>query len=91
MLCPIIPDSYPFVERRFTLETPFVIGRQNKYDVTKAPSKTNGFFNCTLMSRDHAEIAVGEDGKFFITDLKSTNGTYVNSVRLKENEPTEIT
>jgi FHA domain len=34
------------------------------------------------LSRDHAEIARGPSGEFAITDLSSTNGTFVNGVRL---------
>jgi pSer/pThr/pTyr-binding forkhead associated (FHA) protein len=35
------------------------------------------------LSRDHAEIARAESGGFAITDLSSTNGTFVNGVRLQ--------
>jgi pSer/pThr/pTyr-binding forkhead associated (FHA) protein len=35
------------------------------------------------LSRHHAEIARGENGLFTITDLASTNGTFVNGERLE--------
>ncbi|MCU0474882.1 MAG: protein kinase [Anaerolineae bacterium] len=40
-----------------------------------------------LVSRLHAAIELKPNGKFTITDLKSTNGTYLDDVRLTPNEP----
>lgn len=38
------------------------------------------------VSRRHAQIAM-RDGKFFVSDLKSTNGTYLNDEELKIEQP----
>lgn len=40
-----------------------------------------------LLSKDHARI-VHEDGRFFLDDLGSTNGTYVNEERVEH--PTQL-
>lgn len=48
-------------------------------------SKTNDIvINDPTVSREHLEIFVDDEKNVFITDLKSTNGTYVNSNRIYE-------
>lgn len=42
-----------------------------------------------VISSRHAQISKA-NGKWFVTDLGSTNKTYVNGVRLAPNNPTEI-
>ncbi|KDR71292.1 hypothetical protein GALMADRAFT_25990, partial [Galerina marginata CBS 339.88] len=53
----------------------------------------NGFFPSNTMSRAHAEVWT-EDGKVYIKDTKSFNGTYVNGKRLsperEESGPFEL-
>lgn len=41
-------------------------------------------------SRRHAQVNQDETGKFFITDLGSTNGTMVNGIKIPVKEPVEI-
>ncbi|XP_057297301.1 sarcolemmal membrane-associated protein-like isoform X2 [Hydractinia symbiolongicarpus] len=84
------PNSHPFQERQLSLKEPIKIGRA----VAKAKSsQTNGIFDCKVLSRNHA-VMWYEKGKFMLQDTKSSNGTYVNSVRLsrgsEESEPCEI-
>ncbi|KAG0337160.1 hypothetical protein BG004_007756 [Podila humilis] len=55
------------------------IGRQT--GVTTAPNPTNGYFDSKVLSRVHAEVW-SENGKVFIRDLKSSNGTFLNGKRL---------
>lgn len=64
------------------------IGRQtNKSTV---PSCDNGFFDSKVLSRSHAEIWADGEGRICIKDIKSSNGTFINGVRLsKENEESE--
>jgi len=42
------------------------------------------------MSRRHAEISV-RGGQFFVTDLGSRNGTFINETKLAPNTPTPLT
>ncbi|XP_020621903.1 sarcolemmal membrane-associated protein-like [Orbicella faveolata] len=84
------PNSHPFEERRVPLTEPVKIGRS----VAKSrPATNNCIFDCKVLSRNHA-ILWYEDGKFFLQDTKSSNGTFVNNVRLskgsEESEPKEI-
>ena len=53
----------------------------------------NGLFDCKVLSRQHAMI-IYEDDRFFILDTGSSNGTFVNNIRLsktgEESKMTEI-
>lgn len=56
------------------------IGRTDQSDLV---------LNSKLVSRNHAEITrIGDD--WFITDLKSGNGTFLNGKKLKANEKTPL-
>ncbi|XP_066922367.1 sarcolemmal membrane-associated protein-like isoform X3 [Clytia hemisphaerica] len=84
------PNSHPFQERQLSLKEPIKIGRA----VAKAKAtQNNGIFDCRVLSRNHAMLWY-ENGKFFLQDTKSSNGTFVNGVRLsrgaEESEPCEI-
>lgn len=62
----------------YIVEFPFVIG--------KSEESVHMLINDTSVSRKHA--VVSRDGEaLFITDLKSTNGTYINDKRIEANKP----
>ena len=63
------------------IEFPFFIGKLNKQ--VELPANSN------VISRFHAKIEEKE-GKFYITDLNSTNGTFLNSTQLEANETKEL-
>ncbi|KAJ6446946.1 cytoplasm to vacuole targeting Vps64 [Purpureocillium lavendulum] len=82
---------------RKTIAVPFApdslrIGRQTNQKTI--PTPTNGFFDSKVLSRQHAEIYAERNGKIFIRDVKSSNGTFVNGTRLsqenRESEPHEL-
>jgi ABC-type multidrug transport system ATPase subunit len=56
------------------------IGRDSSSDV---------FINHPVVSKQHAEI-VKQDGKFFLVDLGSTNGTFVNGIKVKRHQLHEL-
>ena len=62
-----------------TKKFPFTIGRdiQNEFPIEKDSN----------ISRNHAEISYSR-GKFWLRDLGSTNGSFVNNVRI--NKKTEL-
>lgn len=68
------------------------IGRQT--NAKTVPTPMNGFFDSKVLSRSHAEIWADKNGKIWIRDVKSSNGTFVNGNRLspenRESEPHEI-
>lgn len=55
------------------------IGRQTS--AKSAPSPNNGFFDSKVLSRTHAEVWC-ERSKIYIRDVKSSNGTFINGIRL---------
>lgn len=56
--------------KSFRFEKTIIIGRDKSCNIT---------LNDPLVSRRHAKITVIEGKKFYIEDLNSTNGTYVNN------------
>ncbi|KAF2769041.1 SMAD/FHA domain-containing protein, partial [Teratosphaeria nubilosa] len=68
------------------------IGRQTNQKTIPTPA--NGFFDSKVLSRQHAEVWADRQGRIFIRDVKSSNGTFVNGMRLsqenKESEPREL-
>lgn len=84
------PNSHPFQERTLVLDQPVKVGRS----VARArPAPNNGIFDCKVLSRNHALLWY-ENGKFFLQDTKSSNGTFVNNQRLSkgadESPPREV-
>jgi sigma-B regulation protein RsbU (phosphoserine phosphatase) len=68
--------------QRYSLDTPCaVLGRQADSTIC-LPAKA--------VSRQHAQILHREDG-FFVEDLNSSNGTYLNGKRLGAHSPTRLT
>lgn len=82
---------------RKTISVPFYpdslrIGRQT--NAKTIPTPANGFFDSKVLSRQHAEIWAERNGKIWIRDVKSSNGTFVNGARLsaenRDSEPHEL-
>lgn len=67
-------DTCDFADGRYSLNLPAVVGRS-------VPSSQIQICDYTL-SQKHFQIRL-EYGRFFIDDLNSTNGTFVNGARLK--------
>ena len=60
------------IEQPVTVNESIIVGRSDTCDV---------YFDDISVSRQHFSIEL-EDGAFYITDLESTSGTYLNGVRL---------
>lgn len=79
-------NSYPFDERNVDLTERVKVGRA----VAKCkPQDDNAIFDCKVLSRNHAMIWF-ENGKFFIKDTSSSNGTFINTIRLSAANETSI-
>ncbi|MEG1992919.1 MAG: FHA domain-containing protein, partial [Acetivibrio sp.] len=76
-LCPVNGRDYGDMELS---EFPFFIGKLKK--------KMNGIIESETISRFHAKIEKDEN-QFYLVDLNSTNGTFLNGERLaiKERYP----
>jgi len=82
------PNSFHFEDRLLELETPTKIGRSHKDDRSESG---NGYFDCKVLSRSHAMVMFDE-GKFFLLDTGSSNGSFVNNIRLSKcGEESKIT
>ncbi|KAF8302618.1 SMAD/FHA domain-containing protein [Clavulina sp. PMI_390] len=58
------------------------IGRAMSCSEMMVPAEQdNGYFPSKVMSRKHAQVWE-ENGKIFLRDVKSTNGTFINGERL---------
>lgn len=83
------PNSHPFAERKLILENTANKNAAVKIGRCIARAKvapSNGIFDCKVLSRNHALIWY-YNGKFYLQDTKSSNGTFVNNQRLsKTNE-----
>ena len=88
----LLPVNGTFERKQITI--PFFpellrIGRQT--NAKTVPTPVNGFFDSKVLSRQHAEVWADRNGKIWIRDVKSSNGTFVNGNRLslenKESEP----
>ena len=68
------------------------IGRQT--NAKTVPTAVNGYFDSKVLSRQHAEVWAERNGKIWIRDVKSSNGTFVNGNRLspenRDSEPHEL-
>lgn len=82
---------------RKTISVPYLpdtlrIGRQTNQKTV--PTPINGYFDSKVLSRQHAEIWADTNGKIWIRDVKSSNGTFVNGTRLspenRESDPHEL-
>lgn len=82
---------------RKTINVPFYpdvlrIGRQTNNKTV--PTPLNGYFDSKVLSRQHAEIWADRNGKIWIRDVKSSNGTFVNGQRLspenRDSDPHEL-
>lgn len=67
-------------------------GIAKEFEVTKLPLIIGRGVDCKLrvpvdsVSRNHCELAENDDEELVVRDLKSSNGTYVNRDRVKEQE-----
>jgi FHA domain len=68
------------------------VGRQT--NAKTVPTSVNGYFDSKVLSRAHAEVWATRNGKIWIRDVKSSNGTFVNGQRLspenRDSEPHEL-
>lgn len=68
------------------------IGRQT--NAKTVPTTNNGYFDSKVLSRQHAVIWADANGRIWIRDVKSSNGTFVNGLRLssenRDSEPHEL-
>jgi hypothetical protein len=91
----LVPMNGTFERKQITV--PFFpdvlkIGRQTNNKTI--PTPLNGYFDSKVLSRQHAEVWADRQGKIWIRDVKSSNGTFVNGKRLsaenRDSDPNEL-
>ncbi|PAA79516.1 hypothetical protein BOX15_Mlig017803g1, partial [Macrostomum lignano] len=96
-----IAESHPFSDRFVPVprlpasstassSTSAAVVRIGRASGQLRPAKDNALFDCKVLSRCHAVLAYTTDGTFLLTDTRSSNGTFVNGIRLDRNRPTQI-
>ncbi|KAN0062776.1 hypothetical protein ACQY0O_004971 [Thecaphora frezii] len=78
------PLNDTFAPKQISLAPPSAenkikIGRQT--NAKTVPNPSNGYFDSKVLSRMHAEVWC-QDGKVYIKDVRSSNGTFINGERL---------
>ncbi|OBA27236.1 hypothetical protein HANVADRAFT_68771 [Hanseniaspora valbyensis NRRL Y-1626] len=64
-----------------------VNGNNNNQTVA---SSRNGFFESRILSRTHAQLQLTENNDILITDLNSSNGSYLNDNKLQPMNPYKV-
>lgn len=86
------PNSHPFQPRNIVFDPIQEVKVGRSITRTKI-ADNNAVFDCKVLSRNHAVIWYHE-GKFFLRDTGSSNGTFINNQRLSSNstssDPYEI-
>ncbi|KAJ3927279.1 MAG: SMAD/FHA domain-containing protein [Lentinula lateritia] len=93
-------SSLLFLPKQISLELglPVMLGRQGIYedDPSKTESLINGYFSYASgvglnpVSKRHALVWLEQNGKVFVQDLDSSNGTYINGVKLASGQPKQL-
>ncbi|XP_037820656.1 sarcolemmal membrane-associated protein [Lucilia sericata] len=78
-------NSHPFQTRTISL-TPNVECMVGRLIAKSKASENNAIFDCKVLSRKHAVIWYTPDGKFWVKDTKSSNGTFINDNKLGDEE-----
>ncbi|ORY95684.1 hypothetical protein BCR43DRAFT_475658 [Syncephalastrum racemosum] len=81
---------FDIVDREMDAGTIIKVGRFAE----RSNSPNHMSFKSKVVSRAHCEFWVGEDGKLYVRDTKSSSGTFLNHIRLssanQESSPTEV-
>ncbi|XP_055923318.1 sarcolemmal membrane-associated protein [Eupeodes corollae] len=83
------PDSHPFQTRTIYL-TPNIECKVGRSIAKSKSSDNNAIFDCKVLSRTHAVLWYSNDGKFYVKDTKSSNGTFINDRKINSSEPVEL-
>jgi hypothetical protein len=82
-------DCNPYLESIGSNRVERIVINKNKFLIGRLGSMVDHIIQGNTIGKLHAEIKVNE-GLFYIKDLNSKNGTYVNGVRISGNNECEI-
>ena len=78
---PLVWARIPAVEKLTNYKSVFNIGSNYRNDI---------ILNSQTVSRYHASVRIGKDGKMYIRDNGSRNGTMINGVKIAPNKDERI-
>ncbi|XP_017086144.1 sarcolemmal membrane-associated protein [Drosophila eugracilis] len=82
------PKSHKFDTRSILLQ-PNHDCKVGRLIAKSKASEGNAIFDCKVLSRNHAILWYTPDGRFWVKDTKSSNGTFINDNKLG-NDPAEL-
>ncbi|KAH8272161.1 hypothetical protein KR018_004493 [Drosophila ironensis] len=80
--------SHKFETRTITLQ-PNQECKVGRLIAKSKASEGNAIFDCKVLSRNHAILWYTPEGRFWVKDTKSSNGTFINDNKLG-NDPAEL-
>jgi hypothetical protein len=89
MISEVPKVSHPYLESVGARNIERVIINKNKFVIGRLGSMVDYIVQGSTVGKLHAEISVNE-GVYYIKDLNSKNGTYINGVRIPSNKECEI-
>lgn len=86
-----VPAQTPLMVTAINAPIPLMLTvDREEYLIGKNPEMVNGVINYNpAVSRVHCKISY-MSGRYYITDMGSANGTYLNQIRLENQQPTEL-
>ncbi|XP_070068277.1 sarcolemmal membrane-associated protein [Drosophila takahashii] len=82
------PKSHKFETRSILLQ-PSQDCKVGRLIAKSKASEANAIFDCKVLSRNHAMLWYTQDGRFWVKDTKSSNGTFINDNKLGT-DPAEL-
>lgn len=82
-------NSYPYLQGTVNGVTEQIIINKPSFIIGRLKSQVDYISQNNAVGKVHAEI-ISRDGRYFVKDLNSKNGTFVNGVRIAANTEYEI-
>ncbi len=89
MISEVPKASHPYLESVGARTIERVVINKNKFIIGRLDSMADHIVQGSTVGKLHAEISINE-GVYYIKDLNSKNGTYVNDMRIPSNKECEI-
>ena len=89
MISEVPLDKHPYLESVGTHNGERIIINKEKYIIGRLGSMVDHLIQGSTVGKLHAEIT-GDEGGYYLRDLNSKNGTYINDVRITSNKECEI-
>lgn len=89
MISEATPENYPYLERKEENNIEKIVINKGKFIIGRLDSMVDHIIHDGTIGKLHAEIRCRE-GSYYLTDLNSKNGTYINGERITSNKEYEM-